>query len=81
MKPEQFMGTISAVLGIFMGMLSVILANIYISVPIAAAAYGGAVMLFARMASGKNIKWIVMHSVGTFALTFVVSWIFLFNAW
>lgn len=81
MKPEQFLGTISAVLGVAMGLMSVVLSNIYVSVPIAVAAYGGAVMLFSRMMTQKNIKWIVMHSVGTFALTFLVSWIFLFNSW
>jgi uncharacterized membrane protein (DUF485 family) len=81
MKPEQFLGIISAVVGVAMGMLSVILANIYISVSVSVVAYGGAIFLFTRMMSEKKIKWIVTHSVGTFVLTWLVSWIFLFNAW
>lgn len=81
MKPEQKMGIIFSILGIAMGAASSVVGILYASFAIPVAAYVGAVFLASRMEKEKKIKWIVTHSVGTFFLTWIVSWIFILNTW
>lgn len=80
MKPEQKMGAVFAAVGIVMGIVSALLRGTLIAaiiLPIVAYV----VMIFAskRIESSKNMKWAVMSSLPSFFLTWIVSWIFVFN--
>lgn len=81
MKVEQNIGIIFAIVGIAMGLFSNFIGIIFLAFIIPIAAYVGSIFASSKMFKEKKIKWIVMHSIGTFVLVWMITWIFVFNTW
>ena len=82
MKPGQKMGIVFTIVGLVAGAASYALRDATIAVAVSIALYAGVMFLSSKkIETSKNIKWILGNSIGCFLLTWVVSWIVLFNLW
>lgn len=79
MKPEQKMGMIFSAFGLAMGVLSAQIGPGFLSYVAPVAAYAAMLFLAGRLFKEKKAKWLLTHSIMSFLLVWVVSWVIFFN--
>ncbi len=79
MKPEQKSGIIFSVFGVAMGAFSSFVGILVLAFVIPIVGYVAMLFVMSKIESTKKMKWVVMNSIVSFLLVWLVSWIFIFN--
>ena len=80
MNSEKTLSLIYLILGLGMGMLSFNLRNNLYSAAIGIALYGVSFMVLRRfVGKDKTIQWYIGNTLVTFALIWLITWIFVYN--
>lgn len=82
MKPGQKMGIVFTLVGLTMGIAAYLVKDAILGVVLSIAVYAAMVFVSGKkVETSKNVRWILGNSIGCFLLTWLVSWIVLFNVW
>lgn len=82
MKPGQKMGIVFTLVGLAMGMAAYLAKDAAIGFAVSIAVYAAMIFVASKkIETTKNVKWILGNSIGCFLLTWIVSWVVLFNVW
>lgn len=79
MKPEQKMGIIFSAFGVAMGFLSSQVGPGFLTYTVPAVAYAAMLFLVGKLFKEKKGKWLLTQSIASFLLSWIVSWVILFN--
>lgn len=79
MKLEQILALAYLVLGVASGFISNFLGNITLGLAVPLVIYAISFGILVKLISYKKKNWLVVNSLITFILVWLVVWIFLFN--